>query len=114
MDEPIEEKRKPYRPTRGSAGYSILVSLAFEYEKGNTEGLSKDALCKIGNIWATEAIESNSHGTQRFEYGALADRSKFAQSYSGWDIVSTLIKKHELLKRFKQGIWLYTCMYDNS
>jgi hypothetical protein len=104
MDEPFEEKRKSYRPTKGSAGYSILVALAFEYEKGNTDGLSQDALCKIGNVWATDAIESNSNGTQRFEYGALADRSKFKQSYSGWAIVTTLIKKHELLRRFKQGI----------
>lgn len=105
MDEQGEEKKKPYRVTKRSAGYSILVSLAFEVEKGNADGFSKDDLCRIGNVWAEHPIESNSHGTKRFDKGALVAPERFAKSYCGWDVVSkTLIEKHKLLLRFKKGI----------
>jgi hypothetical protein len=105
MDEQGEKDRKPYRPTKGSAGYSILVSLAFEFEKGNADGFSKDDLCRIGNVWATKPIESNRHGTERIDQRALVDRKRFAKLYCGWDVVDgTLIEKHKLLLRFKKGI----------
>lgn len=114
MDEPIKEIKKPYEPRKGSAGYSILVSLAFENEKGNNEGLNKDDLCKVANVWAKVSIESNSNGTTKFDVRAIKDRQNFSQQYCGWNIVKTLIKKHGLLQRFKKGIPKFFLIYHCS
>lgn len=108
MDEQGEKEKKPYKPTKDSAGYAILVSLAFEHEKGNVDGFSKDDLCRIGNVWAKHSIESNKHGTERLDQRALVERPKFSKSYSGWDVVgNTLIPKYKFLRRFKKGISIF-------